>query len=68
MRLYYKYRVMYRFVNSLGYAYDYGYNENLRMESVTTPRGVTGVFNRYDSVNRVVRQTTPDGGSGIKVR
>ncbi len=62
VRLYYKYRVMYRFVNSLGYAYDYGYNENLRMESVTTPRGVTGVFNRYDSVNRVVRQTTPDGG------
>ncbi len=62
VRLYYKYRVMYRFVNSLGYAYDYGYNENLRLESVATPRGVTGVFNRYDSANRVVRQTTPDGG------
>ena len=62
VRLYYSYRVMYRFVNSLGYAYDYGYNENLRLESVTTPRGVIGVFNRYDSSNRVVRQITPDGG------
>jgi len=62
VRLYYSYRVMRRFVNSLGHAYDYRYNENLRLESVITPRGVTGVFNRYDSANRVVRQTTPDGG------
>lgn len=61
VRLWYSYRVLQKFVNSLGQAYTYGYNENLRLESVTTPRGIIGVRNSYDSANRVVKQFMPDG-------
>jgi Rhs family protein len=39
VRLWYSYRVLQKFQNSMGYVYTYGYNENLRLESVTTPRG-----------------------------
>ncbi len=62
VRLWYSYRVLQKFQNSMGYVYTYGYNENLRLESVTTPRGIVGVKNVYDSANRVVKQVTPDGG------
>ena len=62
VRLWYSYRVLQKFVNSSGQTYTYGYNENLRLESVTTPRGIVGVRNSYDSANRVIRQLMPDGG------
>lgn len=62
VRLWYSYRVLQKFVNSMGQTYTYGYNENLRLESVTTPRGIVGVCNTYDSANRVIKQMTPDGG------
>ncbi len=62
VRLQYSYRVLQKFVNSLGQVYTYGYNENLRLESVTTPRGIVGVRNTYDSINRVTKQYMPDGG------
>ena len=62
VRLWYSYRVLQSFVNSSGQTYTYGYNENLRLESVTTPRGIVGVRNSYDSANRVIKQMTPDGG------
>lgn len=62
VRLWYSYRVLQKFVNSMGQTYTYGYNENLRLESVTTPRGIVGVRNIYDSANRVIKQMTPDGG------
>lgn len=62
VRLWYSYRVLQKFVNSMGQAYTYGYNENLRLESVTTPRGIVGVRNSYDSANRVIKQYMPDGG------
>lgn len=62
VRLCYRYRVLCQFINSSGQNYTYQYNENLRLESVTTPRGIVGVKNVYDSANRVVEQTTPDGG------
>lgn len=58
----YSYRVLYQYVNPSGHAYTFGYNENLRLESVTTPRGIEGVRNVYDSANRVVKQMLPDGG------
>ena len=62
VRLCYRYRILCQFINSSGQNYTYRYNENLRLESVTTPRGIVGVKNVYDSANRVVEQTTPDGG------
>lgn len=62
VRLCYRYRVLYQFINSSGQNYTYHYNENLRLESVTTPRGIVGVKNVYDNANRVVEQITPDGG------
>lgn len=62
VRLWYSYRVLQKFVNSMGQTYTYGYNENLRLESVTTPRGIVGVRNVYDSANRVIKQFMPDGG------
>lgn len=62
VRLCYRYRVLCQFINSSGQKYTYHYNENLRLESVTTPRGIVGVKNVYDNANRVVEQITPDGG------
>ena len=62
VRLCYRYRVLCQFINSSGQSYTYQYNENLRLESLTTPRGIVGVKNVYDSANRVVEQITPDGG------
>ncbi len=61
VRLYYSYRVLQKYVNSMGQAYVYDYNENLRLTSVTTPKGILGVYNSYDSVNRVIKQSRPDG-------
>ncbi|MBO5032996.1 MAG: DUF4280 domain-containing protein [Lachnospiraceae bacterium] len=58
----YSYRVLCRYINPSGQVYTYGYNENLRLESVTTPRGIEGVRNVYDGANRVQKQITPDGG------
>ncbi len=62
VRLCYSYRVLCKFINSSGQEYTYHYNENLRLESVTTPRGIIAVKNVYDSANRVTKQITPDGG------
>ncbi len=62
VRLGYSYGVLRKFKNSMGHVYRYGYNENGRLESVTTPRGIEGVRNTYDAANRVVKQETPDGG------
>lgn len=64
VRLCYRYRVLCQFINSSGQSYTYQYNENLCLESLTTPRGIVGVKNVYDSANRVVEQITPDGGVG----
>ena len=63
VRLRYSYRVLQQYINPSGQAYTYQYNENLRLESVTTPRGIEGVRNVYDGANRVVSQTLPDGGT-----
>ena len=59
----YSYRVLQQYINPSGQTYTYQYNENLRLESVTTPRGIEGVRNVYDGANRVVSQTLPDGGT-----
>ncbi len=61
VQLWYRYRKLWKFVNASGYTYVYDYNENGKLESVVTPRGIMGVFNEYDSVDRVVKQTLPDG-------
>ena len=63
VNLRYSYRVLYQYVNPSGQTYTYGYNENLRLESVTTPRGIEGVRNVYDGANRVVSQRMPDGST-----
>lgn len=62
IQLCYSYRVLRKFINSSGQEYIYQYNENMCLESVITPRGITGVKNVYDSANRVIKQITPDGG------
>ena len=61
IRLWYRYGRLWKFVNESGHAYVYGYNENGRLESIVTPRGIRGVFNEYDAANRVVKQVLPDG-------
>ncbi|MEZ3494064.1 MAG: hypothetical protein K1W38_17685, partial [Lachnospiraceae bacterium] len=63
VRLRYSYRVLQQYINPSGQAYTYQYNENLRLESVTTPRGIEGVRNVYDGANRVISHTLPDGGT-----
>ena len=63
VRLRYSYRVLQQYINPSGQTYTYQYNENLRLESVTTPRGIEGVRNVYDGANRVISQTLPDGGT-----
>ena len=63
VNLRYSYRVLYQYVNPSGQTYTYGYNENLRLESVTTPGGIEGVRNVYDGANRVVSQRMPDGST-----
>ncbi len=62
VQLHYSYRVLQKYINSAGQVYNYGYNENLRLESITTPRNILAVKNIYDSANRVLKQITPDGG------
>ncbi|MDE7197416.1 MAG: hypothetical protein K2O15_00875 [Lachnospiraceae bacterium] len=62
VRLCYRYRVLCQFINSSGQNYTYRYNENLRLESVTTPRDILAVKNVYDSVNRVVELRYDDKG------
>lgn len=63
VRLFYSYHVLQGFVNSSGQRYTYGYNEDLCMESVTTPRGIVSIRNTYDGVGRVVKQVTANGGT-----
>ena len=62
VRLRYRYGRLWQFVNESGHTYTYGYNEDGRLESIVTPRGITGVYNEYDAANRVVKQVLPDGG------
>ncbi len=57
----YQYGKLRWFINSSGYTYTYEYNFNGRLESVLTPRGITGVKNTYDGVDRVLKQAFPDG-------
>ncbi len=63
VRLWYRYGKLWKFVNALGYEYTYGYNENGKLESVLTPRGITGVKNEYDAKGRVLKQNLPDGST-----
>ena len=62
VQLWYSYGKLRKYVNACGHAYTYSYNVNGRLESVLTPRGIVGVKNTYDGVNRVVKQEMPDGG------
>ncbi len=62
VQIWYRYRKLWKFVNSLRQAYFYEYNEDGCLESVVTPRGIQGVFNEYDGIGRVVKQILPDGG------
>ncbi len=57
----YQYGKLRWFINSGGHTYTYEYNFNGRLESVLTPRGITGVQNTYDGVDRVLKQAFPDG-------
>ena len=52
---YYSYQVLQKYINSAGQVYNYGYNENLRLESITTPKNILAVKNIYDSANRSVK-------------
>ena len=63
VRLWYRYGKLWKFVNALEYEYTYGYNENGKLESVLTPRGITGVKNEYDAKGRVLKQKLPDGST-----
>mgnify|MGYP001041375748 CR=1 FL=1 len=63
IRLWYRYRRLWKFINTSGYAYIYHYNEDGKLESVTTPRGITGIYNEYDGVGRVTKQVLSDGGT-----
>ena len=49
-------------VNSCGFLFTYFYNENGKLESILRPDGIQALKNEYDSLNRVVKQTMPDGG------
>ena len=62
VQLWYRYGKLCKYVNACGHAYTYAYNANGRLESVLTPRGILGVKNTYDGINRVVKQEMPDGG------
>lgn len=61
-RLWYRYGKLWKFINAAGQTYTYLYNENGKLESVETPRGIIGVKNTYDAAGRVVKQELPDGG------
>lgn len=60
--IYYRYGKLYRFADSCGYSFSYLYNENGKLESIVRPDGITALKNEYDSFNRIVKQTMPDGG------
>lgn len=62
VKLLYRYGKLCQFTNAAGQVYTYEYNENGKMDGVITPRGILGVKNEYDGANRVLKQTTPDGG------
>lgn len=62
VHLTYQYGKLCSFKTALNNVYSYTYNENGKLESVITPRGIEGVKNEYDGVNRIVKQTLPDGG------
>ena len=57
----FRYGKLYQFVNSCGFTYTYTYNENGKLESIITPRGIVGLKNTYDSADRVIKQEMPDG-------
>ncbi len=61
VRLWYRYGKLWKFINPLGFEYVYEYNENGKLESVLTPRGIVGVRNEYDAKGRVLKQILPDG-------
>ena len=61
INFWYQYGKLRWFINSGGHTYTYEYNVNGKLESVLTPRGITGVKNTYDGVDRVLKQAFPDG-------
>lgn len=62
VHLTYQYGKLCNLKTALNNVYSYTYNENGKLESVITPRGIEGVKNEYDGVNRIIKQTLPDGG------
>ena len=62
VQIWYQYGKLWKYVNSLGHAYTYTYNENGKLDSVLTPRGITGIINEYDAADRIIKQRMPDGG------
>lgn len=58
----YQYGKLRWFTNSMGNTYTYEYNENGKVNGIITPRDILGVKNEYDGVDRVRKQTMPDGG------
>ncbi len=61
VQLWYRYGKLCKYVNACGHVYIYSYNANGRLESVLTPRGILGIKNTYDGVNRIVEQEMADG-------
>lgn len=64
--LWYQYRKLWKLVNAAGAVHTYSYNENGKMESVITPRGIEGIKNTYDAADRVIKQELPDGGEASR--
>ncbi len=60
--IFYKYEKLYQLINSCGFLFTYFYNENGKLESILRPDGIQALKDEYDSLNRVVKQTMPDGG------
>ncbi len=62
VQIWYRYGKLWKYINSLGHTYTYTYNENGKLDSVMTPRGIMGITNEYDAADRIIKQKMPDGG------
>ena len=62
VKIWYRYGKLWKYVTSLGHTYTYTYNENGKLDSVITPRGIVGITNEYDGADRIKKQKMPDGG------
>lgn len=63
VNLIYRYGKMIKFIDSLGYAYTYDYNEIGKLNKIISPQGIVFIQNQYDSVGRVIKQILADGSS-----